>query len=150
MDAEHLLSNQADLEQFLNQLVPAQPSFDVFISYASADGALAIELKDDLESQGLKCYLAEKDIPVASEWQESIRTALLGSKRILILLTPRSLNRPWVLMETGAAWALGKPLVPALVQVSPTELIDPIRRHQARVIETMSQRKALVRELKGA
>lgn len=50
-------------------------------------------------------------------------------------------------METGAAWVLGKTLIPALSQVSVKDLLDPIRRHQARVIETTAQRKALVNEL---
>ena len=93
--------------------------------------------------------MAEKDIQVAAEWQDSIRAALIGSKRMLILLTPRSINRPWVLMETGAAWALGKALIPALSHVAANELLDPIRRYQARVIETTAQRQALVNELAG-
>jgi hypothetical protein len=52
-------------------------------------------------------------------------------------------------MEIGAAWALGKSLIPALVQVDPCDLPDPIRRYQARVIETTAQRKALVKEIVG-
>jgi hypothetical protein len=91
--------------------------------------------------------MAEKDIAAAEEWQDRVRAALRGSVRVLVLLTPRSINRPWVLMETGAAWALGKPLIPALVQISPNDLLDPIRRRQARVIETTAQRKALVEEI---
>jgi hypothetical protein len=50
-------------------------------------------------------------------------------------------------METGAAWVLEKELIPALVQVAPSELLDPIRRYQARVIETTDQKRALVTEL---
>jgi hypothetical protein len=122
---------------------------DELISYAAGDSAIADELRNDLEKKGLKCFMAEKDIQVATEWQDSIRAALIGSKRVLVLLTPRSLNRPWVLMETGAAWALGKALIPALSHVSANELLDPIRRHQARVIETTAQRQSLVNELTG-
>jgi len=146
-EAVRIWSNQSTLERLLDQIVPIQPKYDIFISYASGDSALAIELKNDLEHQGLRCFMAEKDIPIATEWQDTIRAALLGSQRLLILLTPRSLNRPWVLMEAGAAWALGKELIPALVQVAISDLIDPIRRYQARVIETTAQRKAFIKEL---
>jgi len=142
-----LLTNKSKLEALLNKITPNIPVHDLFISYATGDAAIAEELREELEQKGLKCFMAEKDIEVAREWQDSIREALLGSKRVLVLLTPRSIIRPWVLMETGAAWALGKPLVPALFQVNPSDLIDPIRRHQARVIETTAQRKALVEEL---
>jgi hypothetical protein len=149
-EAARLLSNQEEFEQYLERIAPTAPKFDIFLSYAAGDSALAAELKELLERKGLKCFMAEKDVAVASEWQGSIRSALLGSKRILLLLTQRSQNRPWVLMETGAAWALGKDLIPALVQINPSDLIDPVRRYQGRVIETTAQRNALVKELASA
>jgi TIR domain len=149
---EEALQVSSDTSRFaawLNAVVPSAPEFDVFISYAAGDTGIADELRGDLERNGLRCFMAEKDIQIATEWQDSIRKALMGSKRILVLLTPRSINRPWVLMETGAAWALGKPLIPALSHVAPNELLDPIRRYQGRVIETTAQRQALVQELIG-
>ncbi len=148
-DALQVTSETCRFETWLNTLVPSSPSFDVFISYATGDSGIADELRGDLESNGLRCFMAAKDIQIAAEWQDSIREALMGSKRVLVLLTPRSINRPWVLMETGAAWALGKPLIPALSHVATSELLDPIRRYQGRVIETRVQRQALVQELIG-
>jgi hypothetical protein len=148
-EAVRLLSDASKFDAWLNTIVPPTREFDVFISYAAGDSAIADELRNDLEKNGLKCFMAEKDIQVATEWQDSIRAALIGSKRILVLLTPRSINRPWVLMETGAAWALGKALIPALSHVATNELLDPIRRYQARVIETTAQRQSLVKELTG-
>lgn len=149
-DAAHLWDDRIRLNERLDRIIPPPPpEYDVFLSYAAGDSALAAELKEALESEGLRCFMAEKDIPVATVWENEIHTALLGSKRILLLLTPRSVNRPWVLLETGAAWALKKDLIPALVQVSPSDLVEPIRKYQARVIETSGQRKNLVKELGG-
>jgi hypothetical protein len=145
--AARLWSNDAELERWLNDVVPVLPGFDVFVSYAEGDSGIAEELRYELENRGLKCFMAKKDIEVAAEWQDSIRAALRGSKRVLVLVTPLSITRPWVLMETGAAWALGKPLIPALSQVAANDLPDPIRRYQARTIETTAQRRALVDEL---
>jgi hypothetical protein len=149
-EAVQLLSDASKFNAWLNKLIPPKPEFDVFISYAVGDSAIAAELRNDLERNGRKCFMAEKDIQIAAEWQDSIRAALIGSKWVLVLLTPRSINRPWVLMEIGAAWALSKPLIPALSHVAANELPDPIRRHQARVIETTAQRQSLVNELAGA
>jgi hypothetical protein len=146
-EAAQLVSNPSRMAEILDKIAPLRPSYDLFLSYANADGAIAFELKGDLEKQGVKCFMAEKDIAVATEWLDAIRSALLGAKRILILITPRSLNRPWIFMEVGAAWALGKPLISALIQVSLADLPDPIRRYQSRVIETTAQRKALVKEI---
>lgn len=123
--------------------------FDVFLSYAEQDRELAEELKTEFARTGVSCFMAAKDLTVAIEWQDAIRDALLASAKIMLLLTPRSINRPWVLLEAGAAWALKKPIVPALVQVAPDDLVDPIRKFQARMIETSGQRKALCKELKS-
>jgi hypothetical protein len=145
--AVNLCANRHEFERWLHSVCPAPPQFDMFISYAAGDAALADELRSDLEGNQFRCFMAEKDVQTATEWQDSIREALVGSKRMLVLLTPRSINRPWVLMEIGAAWALGKPLIPALAHVAPSELHDPIRRYQGRVVETTAQRQLLVREL---
>ena len=49
--------------------------------------------------------------------------------------------------EVGASWALGKPLVPALLYVDPKALPEVIAAYQSRRIETVQGRKALVEEL---
>lgn len=128
---------------------PAVPSmkYGIFISHANEDANLAEELKNDLERKGVRCFMAKKDIAGGARWEPGIREALMASKRILLLLTPNSKDRRWILLEIGAAWALEKDIVPALVQVSPSELEDPIRHYQARVIETSAQRNRLVEEL---
>lgn len=122
--------------------------YDIFISYAAGDSALAQELRVEFEQNTISCFMAEKDIPVATEWQQEIRKALSNSRYVLLLLTPRSIDRPWVLIETGAAWVLDKKIIPALVQVTPDKLVAPVARYQARVIETAAQRQALIAEVR--
>jgi TIR domain len=100
-EAVGLVSDASRFDVWLNTVVPHAPEFDVFISYATGDTAVATELRSDLEAKGLKCFMAEKDIQVATQWQDSIRTALIGSKRILVLLSPRSINR-----VRGCLWKL--------------------------------------------
>lgn len=146
-EAARLISNLDRMAEFLDKVAPLRQSYDLFLSYANADSATAFELKDSLEKLDVKCFMAEDDIAVAEDWMGAIRNALLSAKSILILITPRSLNRPWIFMEVGAAWALGKPLISALVHVNLSDLPDPMRRYQSRVIETIAQRKALVKEI---
>ncbi len=132
-------------------LPPApEAKYDVFLSYATTDSELAHELKDDLEEEGISCFLAEKDLQVTQQWQDSIRTALLQSRFVLLLITPSSHNRPWLLLEAGAAWALNKPMIPALSHVLPKELVEPISSYQCKKIETISQRAKLIQQIKNA
>ena len=141
-------TSRTDSKSAVTELISGTDnSYDVFLSYASGDNDVAIELKNAFERKGMRCFMAEKDISVAFQWEVSIRDTLATSRWVLLLLTPRSITRPWILIESGAAWALGKDIIPALVHVSPEDLIDPIRRYQARVIETTSQRNKLIKEL---
>ena len=126
----------------------ANPStYDVFLSYSCEDRAIALEIRDELCKGGVNCFVAEKDVPGASDFEATIRTALQFSKIVLVLLTPRSVARPWVVFETGEAWVLQKPLLPVLMQVSPDTLMGPVRRSQGRVIETIAQHRSLIDEV---
>lgn len=129
------------------ELKPLQ--YDIFISYASLDSALASELRTQIEMYGLTTFMAEKDIAVATPWKQVIRDALRSCSRVLIVLTPNSIHRPWVLVETGAAWALDKEVIPTMAFVNPNDFVDPLKDIQARRIETTEQRTALVAEIVG-
>lgn len=127
---------------------PAHHQYDFFISYAAGDAHIAADIKVALERSGLRCFMAAKSIKVATRWEEEIASAIRASSRLILLLTPRSVRRPWVLMEAGAAWVLGKELIPVLNQVRPHRLLEPIRSYQARVVETPSQLDDLLKELR--
>jgi hypothetical protein len=47
------------------------------------------------------------------------------------LLSEISKDRPWVLIEVGAAWGLRKPIMVVLDKVGPNEMPDIIRNHKA-------------------
>jgi hypothetical protein len=81
-EAVHVFGDASEFNALLDKIFPAAPEFDLFISYAAGDSAVAEELRNDLESNRLKCFMAEIDIDVATEWQDSIRAALIGSKEI--------------------------------------------------------------------
>jgi len=122
-------------------------SYDIFLSYTAGDAHVARELRDEFESAGFKCFMAEKDVKVGEDWNNDIRKSIMHSKSVVLLITPRSINKHWPLMETGAAWALGKKIIPAIINVDIDKLPDPVKRYQARFIETMQQRKELIKQL---
>jgi hypothetical protein len=91
--------------------------------------------------------MASRNLAAGNVWAEEIRQGLLESRVLLILLTPNSVTNYWVMCEVGASWALGKPLVPALLYVDPKTLPEVISSYQCKRIETVLGRKALVQEL---
>lgn len=122
--------------------------FDVFLSHSTKDVALAHELARALERLDLQCFMAERDIEAGRHWKEEIRIALRLSKVAVVLITPAAARSNWVLSEAAASWALGKPLIPALVNVDLKDLPQIITEFQCRVYETMTQRRAFAQELR--
>src|SRR3954469_8029938 len=45
-------------------------------------------------------------------WLDRIRTELHRAAVVVTLLSPRSIERPWVNFEAGAAWFAGRPIIP--------------------------------------
>ena len=132
---------------WLAQIAEEQPKYDVFLSYANADSALAKDIHLALTKNGRSCFMAEKDIPIATEWEKEIHNALIGCSYFLVLLTPNSKDRAWVLLESGGAWALGKKVIPAIAYVDTSAIPDPIRKFQARPVGSQTQIDQLVKEV---
>jgi TIR domain len=122
-------------------------SYDLFISYTQKDGEIAASLATQLHDAGVTCFMADRSILAAAEWEPTLREALRSSKSVLLLMTPRSKASLWVAAEAGAAWVLQKELIPVLMFVDPGELFEPLRKFQARVAETPQQLHSLVNEL---
>ena len=78
--------------------------FTVFISHKHEDHALAVEVKNALESLNPKlidCFVSGVDIPAGMDWRREIRTVLAKSHLLMLLFTAPSKNWDWCLYETG-------------------------------------------------
>src|SRR5258707_9002679 len=60
---------------------------------------------------GASAFLDEEDIEFGDETEEDVFEALGKCSELVVLLTPRSVARPWVWMEIGAARAKRKRIV---------------------------------------
>jgi hypothetical protein len=80
---------------------------------------------------GIKTFLDEKDIKGGESIPETIRKNIQKCHEFLVFLSPYSVHRPWVLVEIGTAWGLGKYIVSIIDKVTPEEIPDIIRQHRA-------------------
>jgi len=82
--------------------------YQVFVSHATADKWLATTLCEKIEQAGAATFRDDRDIDGGDDIPERIRAAIKRSRELVVLLTPHSVNRPWVLPEVGAAWGWSK------------------------------------------
>jgi hypothetical protein len=126
----------------------------LFISHASVDAEVAAYLEQEARRSiaGLEVFRTSRpgQIGPGVEWAAEVKERLREATLFLILLTPSSVSRPWVLFETGAAWMARKPLVPVLAGGLRNEGVpEPLDTLQLLSIEDPVQAAEAFRALGG-
>lgn len=94
----------------------------VFISHSSRDTWVARQIGREVTACGAKPFLDEADIDAGGEFEEEILKFLNRADKLVVLLTPWALDRPYVWCELGAAWSRRIPVVALLLGLTPAEL----------------------------
>jgi TIR domain len=90
--------------------------FDVFISYPHQDKATADAACAKLEAQGIRCWIAPRDIPPGAEWAGAIIDAI-DQCRAMVLIFSSSANRSkQIRREVQQAFDGEKPVVPFRIE----------------------------------
>jgi len=125
---------------------------DVFISYSSHDKPTADAACAALESRGIRCWIAPRDVFPGEEYAASLVRAL-HECRVMVLVFSSGANRsPQVLREVERAVSRGVPILPLRIEdVPPSEameyyissrhwldaLTQPLEQHLIRLAETV-------------
>lgn len=88
----------------------------VFLSHSYADLVLARKIRNVLAQHLSLSVFLHEDLSAGEDWQSKLRKELEGADVFVALLTPYSVADNWVLSETGAAWALEKPIIPIVTR----------------------------------
>ena len=71
----------------------------VFITHAVEDKKIANLVCEALESNGIKCWIAPRDVPYGMNFEDAIVDAICGSKLMILILSTHSNNSPHVKRE---------------------------------------------------
>lgn len=95
----------------------------IFISHAGEDTWIARQIAREVTERGGRPFLDQADVDVGAEFEELIRDFLLLTDELIVLFTPWALDRPYVWMEIGAAWARKVPVVVVLLGLTPEDFL---------------------------
>ena len=111
----------------------SKPKYQVFVSHASDDKWIATTFCEKIEAVGATTFRDDRDINGGDSIPEAIRTEIQRSSELVVLLTPESVHRPWVLLEIGAAWGRRRDyrIVPILCHVTFDAIPDIIKGKKA-------------------
>jgi hypothetical protein len=101
---------------------PKGRPWTIFVSHAGPDTWVARQIAGHIEAVGAKPFLDEAHIAIGEDFEEEILAALDTCRELLVLLTPWSLQRPYVWAEIGAAWVRRIPVLGVPYGLTPESL----------------------------
>jgi TolB-like protein/tetratricopeptide (TPR) repeat protein len=92
---------------------------DVFVSYASQDAAVANSIVESLESQGLKCWIAPRDVKPGAQYADAIVRAINEAKALVLVMSGSAVASSHVGKEIERASSKRKPIIAFRIDAAP-------------------------------
>jgi tetratricopeptide (TPR) repeat protein len=79
--------------------MPALARYDLFLSHATPNKVWVRQLAAQLEALGLRVFLDEAEIRPGDNWVDRLSQGLEASRYLVLVLSPHSVDRAWVVQE---------------------------------------------------
>lgn len=89
---------------------------DVFVSYASDDREVAEVVREALERQHIRCWIAPRDIPAGAVYADSIIKAIQKTRALVLIFSAKADQSPHVLREVERAVSNKVPVIPIRIE----------------------------------
>jgi hypothetical protein len=129
----------------------------VFLSHAATDEPIAALLHAEINrifANGVNVFTSSVPgvVRPGADWLRSIRTNLEQARAVIVLITPISINRPWIWFEVGASWSRmeqgeGRILPVCVPEIEKSELPEPLGRLQALSLGKAAETRLLFQTL---
>jgi len=98
---------------------------DVFVSYSSKDEPTVDAVCAILESRGIRCWVASRDILPGHDWAGSIMQAIKGAHAMVLVFSANANTSVQIKREVKRAVNKGIPVIPLRIEnVAPTETLE--------------------------
>lgn len=84
----------------------------VFISHATRDKAIADAICKTLESAGIRCWIAPRDIEPGADWTEGIMRGVTGCRVFVLVFSAHANDSDHVRREVARAFSSGQAVIP--------------------------------------
>ena len=98
---------------------------EIFVSYASQDRDAAFRIVAFLEQNGIRCWVAPRDVPPGMEYGEAIIQGIAQSRALVLILSDQSNESQFVRKEVERAVSKTKPVLPVRIrEVKPSGSLE--------------------------
>ncbi|MDZ4673915.1 MAG: toll/interleukin-1 receptor domain-containing protein [Gemmatimonadota bacterium] len=133
---------------------PDPIAHDIFVSHSSSDAPVALAIVNALESSGIRCWVAPRDIEGGQIWAQAIMTAIENARALVVVFSSHANRSAHVLTEVDTAVRQGCIVVPFRIEAVDPEgalayhlrtrhwldaLTPELEGHIRRLVDTMSR-----------
>jgi len=134
------------------ELVSKIAKHDVFISYSSEDKPIADATCANLESKGIRCWIAPRDVLPGKNYLEEIIDAIDNTRIMVLIFSPYSNDSPYIIRELTEAVENDVVIIPFRIEnVLPSKsmkflinvphwldaMTPPLKQHLVKLAETI-------------
>lgn len=127
---------------------------DVFVSYPAEAKPTADAVAAALEANGIRCWMAPRDVRPGSDWSESIVQAIQDSRLMVLVFCEHANKSQHIKREVERAVDANLPIIPMRIEdVAPSKslsyfissphwldaLTPPLERHLQQLVDTVRQ-----------
>jgi TIR domain len=112
-------SSEGDKDQMKEKITASTSefiNFDVFISYAQQDKATADAACAKLEADGIRCWVAPRDVPPGTEWAGAIVDAIDHCRAMVLVFSSNANQSKQIHREVQRAFEKEVPVVPFRIE----------------------------------
>ena len=99
--------------------------YDAFISHSNAAKLTAYAICNELESDGIRCWILPRDLSGGTGWDQSISRAIQSCRVIIVVLTDFANRSDRVERQIELAFASGAIVIPFCADSSPAQSESP-------------------------
>src|SRR6202035_1305011 len=127
-------------------------SFDAFISYANQDKAVADAACAKIEAEGIRCWIAPRDVPPGAQWAEAIVDAIDRCRAMVVIFSSSANSSKQIHREVQRAFEKEVPVIPFRIEnvapekslayyMGPVHWLDaltpPIEQHLQKLVTSL-------------
>ncbi|MBX7046975.1 MAG: toll/interleukin-1 receptor domain-containing protein [Ignavibacteria bacterium] len=93
----------------------------IFISHVTEDAEIAKTIGDWIKQKyanSITTFISSENLSGGDDWWRTIRKNLKKADLILVILTKRALNRPWIYFESGGGYFLETRTIPLVLDIN--------------------------------
>lgn len=89
---------------------------EIFLAYSDKDRPWVEQFSSALRDAGVESWFDVADLPPGTSLEDPLEAALRTSRTLVLILTPDSIENPWILFELGAAIGDEKRIIPVVAK----------------------------------